>query len=138
MNCVSQFFTVFGKWLEMTNDSNDKWQMTCHFIAQMTNDLSHLNVMLAGAIVLACIMFYLIFFLIWLNHMIRILTNQNQMTEMTKWQRIMNNDKWIAKSFKWSNDQVISEHWLKLQIGYIYKFMCAWQIVMPNTLPRKL
>ena len=41
-------YAVFGKWLEMTNDSNDKWQMTCHFIAQITNDPSHLNVMLAS------------------------------------------------------------------------------------------
>ena len=103
---------VFGKWLEMTNDSNDKWQMTCHFIAQMTNDPSHLNVMLASPYSSGLYYACFTFFIFRLESHDKISTNQNQMTEMTKWQKIINNDKWLTKSFKWSNDQIIFEHCL--------------------------
>jgi hypothetical protein len=70
---------VFGKWLEMTNDSNDKWP--CHFISQMTNDSSHLNIMLASTKVLAC---FASFIFKW-NHMMRYQSKSNDWNDqMTK------------------------------------------------------
>ena len=72
--------SVFGKWLEMTNDSNDKWQMTCHFIAQMTNDPSHLNVMLASPYSSGLYYACFTFFIFRLESHDKISTNQNKRT----------------------------------------------------------
>ena len=103
---ISQCSANDLKWqrIQMTNDmsfqhSNDKWLESFEYnVGQHYNSCLHY------------ISLFFLYFSITITWWIS--ANQNQMTEMTKWQRIRNNDKWLNKSFKWSNNQVITEHWV--------------------------
>ena len=95
LNCSKSIWWKLTTWkqcsandLKWPNDSNDKWQMTCHFNAQMTNDFGHLNVILPNIIIFAYTTF--IYFFNY-NHIIIYVINISQ-SNSNDWNDQMTND----------------------------------------------